>query len=664
MKTRTIGLLTLSLVVLGTVYYFDYRSLVRREAAQVERGRVCALDREEIDRIELRNPSGQFVLEKRSGEWWIARPRQLRADSTVVQGKILDALAQANKFSPFESRQSRLPDYGLDPASSVEIRVSSSDSERAPVRLRLGRTTAIQGECYLLDTAEPLVVYVTSASLRESLDLSLLALRDKAVLPVPAERVGGLRVETLREETPSALGATTTTLSVPRLVARRDASGSWWIADRPLADSAPLGPESGFIRGDDREMDTLLSALLTMEALDTTTSRGLAPTPALDTEIMRAVLEYPASPDDEHPTTFTVRKSVVFGLGPDGDARNLRAAVEDSDLVYEAERAMVSRLLGPLSSFRDRRILRIAIQDAAYMQIQVRNSAFAFERGADDVWRFADDPNAPVNQLKANAYLSVCLGLRVDSFDLGADPPSAKEIGLEPPEFSLMVRSRDGSVRERFEIGSRSARNASQVYARRIRPDEKGAPAIFLLALPESYNLALHKTRRFFTVKPLLEFDPERLDRIQLILRPENEEPSTLTLVRRGAGEEATWTGAIADRPAKSMPTPLADLLLSVLQEMEFQVELETDTANFGIVKIYGLDRPYLTLRILDAAGNELASLDLGRLAPELSEKQASLPESERSILVKTGRNVYRYVVMNQLSALDRALTAVAARAQ
>ncbi len=213
-------------------------------------------------------------------------------------------------------------------------------------------------------------------------------------------------------------------------------------------------------------------------------------------------------------------------------------------------------------------------------------------------WRLRAPLEDRADPRAVGQVLSSLAGLRATGFP-GADLPDSA-LGLDRPLVRVAVEG--AAPGARFEVWFGQGRlpsNSDRLFARRVEPP---GPAIQVgeHVLPV-FQKGLHALRE----RRLLEFDPSRVARIRA-----TAEGELVVLERRAQGGEGGWDlVAPVAAPARRLRV---QALLGALGELE-----ATRVLAPGSEAQHGLDAPRRTLALLDAQGVELASLRVGRAAPE-----------------------------------------------
>lgn len=190
MRPRNTALLALVFVALAAYIYF-YEA--RRDRAPISR-LLPDLKPEDITGIVLSYPRAEIRLRKDpSGRWTVTHPVQSSANPSAVS-EILAALSTSEIRRSVEKRPGPqdLRAFGFDPFT---IRVALTvHGEKALPPLLVGAETRLGNSVYVKREGKP-EVFLSSASLRATLDKRLDDFRDQTTREVKPEEVQGPSLE-------------------------------------------------------------------------------------------------------------------------------------------------------------------------------------------------------------------------------------------------------------------------------------------------------------------------------------------------------------------------------------------------------------------------------------------------------------------------------------
>ena len=157
-----------------------------REVREIQAKQVFAFKTGEISAITLKRPDGEIQLARQGKDWEITRPQKAKADAATVEEMLrqLANLEMVRDLGPGD-----LKVFGLDqPALQVSF-IAKGEQHH----LALGEAVpASQGYYARKDDAPG--VFIIAPGARDSLNLQLLALRDRNLWAFNADQVKSLRI--------------------------------------------------------------------------------------------------------------------------------------------------------------------------------------------------------------------------------------------------------------------------------------------------------------------------------------------------------------------------------------------------------------------------------------------------------------------------------------
>ncbi len=644
MKTRTITLLIISLVILGSIYYFDYKKIVDESAHELEIGRITSLSIDEINSLTFQNATGIYTLEKKSdGLWWLTAPIEELAESGVIRNTILPAINEIQRYSPIELLPSDRARYGLDNPGTIHVTLNGKDKKNS-TSFTLGGESPLQGEGYLTDPDHPGLVYATSLKLRHAFERNLHDLRDKTVLRFPMQNVNAIEIILSAEDNDLI-----TTASAPLSLLRED--GQWRVAQG----LAPLRA-ADWRNADAHLVESILQALTAMPAIDpfeemsdanaNQADAGDASTLAkygLDKTPIRVNLHYQDQKTSQSKTTTIWFSSPPFRKNS-ADTRKYYARSEGRDLVFNAESSLIGIMQQPAAIYRDHTLFTLKSEEISYLQIEILSSVVALERDASGEWHLAADSETPVNQGRVANYLAILLAQSVETFAPSPTAQSFTDAGLDIATIRIMIANSDRSRREGIEVGHRLDDESPFFYARKI--DANNIEDIFSLGLPQALFSALLRTEKYFAIKTLIPFEIDQVSRVLVEIGVENKQN---LVVQKVEGSPTGWQAQFNENEARNLPEKNVSQLLETLHGLEYMFPTESVTTE--TLTTYGLNPPGLRLLLFNANDEVIATLGIGQAE-----------EGARQALVLRGENELFYVNPKSFQGVSVSLSEIAVR--
>ena len=430
----TAVLIAVGLVLGAYVYFVDGPQQQEQAAVARSARRVFALEKSAITRMELPLAvgPGSLVLAREPGSsdpptaarWRIEQPIATQADTFAVDG-LLTAVEQLETVFELDPPGPELSSYGLGD-DALEIVLTPASGE--PVRLRLGDETPVDDHLYVLLSTRPGKLLGVDRARARALRPDLTAIRDRSLVSLPPNRVGGLRVE--------IDGAPLVTLA--RSAARADDDGS----------EEPLGADAWTIEapiqstGDAGRIFRLLQELYFARA--------------------SSVIDAPGAPD-EYGLDAPAARLTLTPIPGTGDAPMLELAIgkrgeqifarrDGAGPVYETPERMLEAIPTEVFDYRFKRVIGIAPQRVAQVE-------FAYPRTGETVRVARGESGWTSEQAEAIAldpYRVEDLVFAIeaiDAIDVVREPADRAALGLEPPQVRITFRDEDGVVLGELSLG-------------------------------------------------------------------------------------------------------------------------------------------------------------------------------------------------------------------
>ncbi len=362
---------------------------------------VLHLDASAVKLLQRHTGAAVLELAKRDEGWRIARPGDQRADDKTVTD-LLNQLAnlRAVRIAAYPAKD--LASFGLDAPEAIFTIQGSGQSKAAEHTLKLGKIAdAASVDRFAVADAGTAVAVLPGALVKRLL-AEPIAFRDRTLAKfADADK---LRLER---------GARRATF------ARVD--GTWKLTE-PLAADA-----------EQEALDEFVDSLARLRADEFVAER------AGPDELKAFGLDKPAArwqllAGDRGLLTLSVG-------GPEKGGARRYAKLGDDSLVFLLDPKLSAKTL---DEFRTRTVWDVAPDAAGAEAVRFgfARNPFTLEK-VDGAWQVAGRPGTRVNTGMVNDTLSALSGLRIAHYavDKGAD---LKLFGLEPPELTLEITTRDG----------------------------------------------------------------------------------------------------------------------------------------------------------------------------------------------------------------------------
>jgi hypothetical protein len=553
---NTLVMAVVLVLMAGFVYFYEIRGREDREAAEETANRLVVFEPDQVDRIEIVRPDGQFVVEKSADGWAITAPVALDADGAAIDG-LIDELHRAGKDRLISEAPEDPATYGLD-VPDVTVRLGLNDGTERSVSV--GKDTPIGANLYVgLESGE---VYSATQGLRPTLALDLLDVRDRSILRFEESAV--TRIELLTPELEAGL------------LRQQDDQTSWQLTF----------PMTG--RADTDTVEGLLSGLHTSEVEAFVLDAG----PDID-QMRQYGLDDPMSvvslwTDGEEPLRLLVGSESQEPAGRYG----MR---EGGNAVFVVPAALVEGLPAGAADLRNREVFALAREQVRSIELEHAGLSARVERDGVE-WQLTRPRTLVADASTVSRLLSGVQDLRAADF-------ASSGRGLDDPHVLLRLgfQAAEGESSEPVEI---------RIGATTDVPGEDGEP------VPGRFVTASNDSTVYMVADE--DIAPLRADLFELrdktLVQYTETDLTRIEVLSAGATfgfdrADEDWTAA-DDTPEGFDAGVVTDLLWELNYLRMTAVASEWDGADPDL-SAYGLASPRFTVRASTAAG-VAADLEIG----------------------------------------------------
>ncbi|HYX91071.1 MAG TPA: DUF4340 domain-containing protein [Myxococcaceae bacterium] len=270
--------------------------------------------------------------------------------------------------------------------------------------------------------------------------------------------------------------------------------------------------------------------------------------------------------------------------------------------VYAAQGGVRWNLEKSAYDLRDKQVLAVLDKDLQRVEVRAERNALVLERGDGDAWRITQPIADTADARVVSSFLNELRGQRATAFR--ADTPEERaRTGVDKPAIAATFTPKQGEP-IRFALGRISADAGQSYFVLRTQ----GAESI-LAEVPQSAFAALEKKPADLRDKSVLRFERDKVARIALGLG----DKSRIVVERSGAdaGTSDDWK-ILEPKPGPAKKFKLSSVLwmLESLQAKQIGEERPKSWAK------YGTDAPEREVSLMDASGNVLARLVVGKKVP------------------------------------------------
>jgi Domain of unknown function (DUF4340) len=175
---KTIAVLFLLVIVGGYAYY------VSRQPSTEQTAKLFTVKANDIQKIELRSPGRDIVVERAAGGWRMVKPAHAQADSSAADG-MADAIANLEITSTIEEPGDLAP-FGLK-RPAVEVIVTTTDNHTLPP-IMVGKDTPVGNSAYIKSPSRSGILLVSN-SFPSQVEKSVDDLRTRTLITLKPEEV-------------------------------------------------------------------------------------------------------------------------------------------------------------------------------------------------------------------------------------------------------------------------------------------------------------------------------------------------------------------------------------------------------------------------------------------------------------------------------------------
>jgi len=564
MRARNTLIMAVLVVVLGAlVYFLEFRGVAEREEADRVAERLLHFESEEVTGVTITTSEETISLARIDDEWRISAPYDLAANQSAVTS-IVNGLQTADHVRVIDEAPEDLERFGLaEPEVSVMLQLADGSS----LSLALGAGTPV-GFNVFARPGDGDTVYTTAASIKDTVNKTLFALRDRSIMTfvesdVARIDVAGPDIDVTVERQPN-LGDGITR----------------WALRQPLEASA-----------DTSVVSALVGRLGSVNALafptDTPTDEQLAEYGLDDAELTVRVW----TGDD---AAHTLQ---IGGLSEQPAGRYARRLGSDAVMIVSDD--LISALPESADALRNRTVVAFARDRVNAIELDTAGAPLRLEKDGID-WRISEPRPLDGDAATVAALLSAALDLQARefaagvadssgfgfaspharvSFELEALPGEDAGEGLPPETVTLLVGAATelaGETTGPADPADEDATEPEPVTARYVRVD--GEPTVYVVEEEDLDDITvdLFAARS----KTLVSFGQSNLTRIELS-GPDGE----VTLTKSEDGSWARGSETVADEAGAAIDDMLWSLNYLNMQSIvvEPQGDEVIDLSPFGL---------------------------------------------------------------------------------
>jgi len=177
------------------VYFYEIKGEKTREDAVEKAKKIFQFEEKDIAQITVKNPDGEFVLQKDKDNWKLVQPLVTKADKSSADSLASD-IAQAKTERALDEPNPNFKNFGLEPAVvKLTVKLGSGQTHQ----LELGDKDFSSSSVFARIPGQNKIL-VLSSSLHSSATKKLFDFRDKNVLEFQRDQLKAMNILTKGKE--------------------------------------------------------------------------------------------------------------------------------------------------------------------------------------------------------------------------------------------------------------------------------------------------------------------------------------------------------------------------------------------------------------------------------------------------------------------------------
>ena len=420
MKPKTtLILLSVFLILLAAVLFFDSRSKAREEEKEKEKTLVD-LVAEDIEKLTLKKEDETIIFTRDSkGEWLITEPVAAGADSYEVN-RLVDDFSSL-KFDRLVEGESDPSKYEIP---KMEVILWTKGQEQ-PVRILIGMENPLDSSLFAKREDDARIVLLSS-SLKSALEKKVFDFRQKDVFKFSSADVAAVR------------------LKAKEIAWRAVKKDEEWYLERPVN---ALAKKS--------RVEDVLRALSSLRAKE-----------FVSEEKQEADLSNFGLQDAEYTISLNLpaaNQEIVFSLHKQEET--VYATTSLSTKIVSVEDRVLTDIEKKVEDIREKQVAVFNSWEASRLQVKRGELSLSVGKDTEGKWRFEDAEKEEADGSKVESFIRKVENLEAVEFI--DSPADLKTYGLAEPQAEITVWVKDGDkeVEHKVLVGSQDIDN-SQVVVR------------------------------------------------------------------------------------------------------------------------------------------------------------------------------------------------------
>jgi hypothetical protein len=423
----TIILFSVLFILLAFVYFFEIRGKAAREKAKEKEEKLVDLASDNIQKITFKKEDETLTFKKNEkGEWLIAEPMEVKADSSEVSS-LADDFSQLKIERVVEAEPKDLKKYEI-PKKEIDLWVKGQEQ---PVKILIGMGNPLDNT-FFAKREDSKKVVLLSSSLKSALDKKFFDFRQKDVFLFETDKVKNieLRAKDIEWE-----------------VLNKDED---WFLNKPVKALAKKST-----------VDNILSSLSDLKA------KAFVAEEKKPEDLKKYGLEKPEYEVALH--LPSANQDVVFYLHKAADKNYATTSL--SPKLVEIESQIFTDLEKKPEDLREKQVAVFNPWEADKLSLRKGDLSLTVVKDKDEKWHFDTAAKEAADSSKIETFIRKIEGLEAAEFI--DSPANLKDFGLDKPqtEVKIQVKESEGKVKEVDVLVGTENKEKKQVVVKNAKFD-------------------------------------------------------------------------------------------------------------------------------------------------------------------------------------------------
>ncbi len=416
----TLILFVLFVVLLGLVYFFEFRSRGQEDTGD----KLVDLASEDVEKIILQKGQETIQFERTGEDWLITEPLEAKGDKYEVN-RLADDFSDLRIERVVEEQSPDLEKYGI-PQTKVSLYYKGQEQ---PIKILIGMENPLDKTFFAKREDEQRVVLIPSL-FKSLLEKNVFDFRQKDIFKFESDQAR--RIELSSEE----------------IKWEAEKENEDWFLQKPVHALAKKSNVNDILYA--------LSNLKAKEFVSEDKKNEEIKNFGLDNPDYEVSITFPL---ENQQVTFSVRKKEEF----------VYATSSLTSKVIQVEDSILSDLGKKVEELRDKSVSEFYTWEVSKLQVRKGDLSLSLQKDEEDNWHFEESQDEEADKEKIQSFLRKIEGLEAEEF---VDPPfKLQDYGFEEPqaEVKIWVDEEEDRATEIFILIGSEDEEAKKAYVKNER---------------------------------------------------------------------------------------------------------------------------------------------------------------------------------------------------